>query len=218
MDSSIESIMKSMMSKVPVGLEFSVADHVARAEFFLISALEAEDMRIFNWLILASVNSSRAAIEITLTEWDTVYKRGDTKLFLIEAEEKVRRFKLISTLRVHDFHRQAIQLKPNSMSIFGPIKMKTGTQSNSLVGISVEPLTHVIVETKIRNASVSYDRPIQTSGLNVFDNETQDYVPLTQAIAEYLIDMKKLMLGHFPNIIWAEPIFDLTSLPHSKIQ
>jgi hypothetical protein len=208
--------MLEIVKSIPIGLEFSVADHVARAEFFLISACEAEDILVFNWLILASVNSSRAAIEITLTEWNAVYKKGDTKLFLTEAEEKIRRFKLLSTIRVQDFHRQAIQLKPNSISIFGPIKMKTGTQSNSLVGLSVDPVSHLMVETKIRNASISYDRPIQTNGLNVFDNETQEYVPLTQAIAEYLIDIKKLLLNHFPDITWAEPIFDLTSLLSTK--
>ena len=195
------------MSDIPpfalVGLEFSVADHVARAEFFLTNANNTSDVTLCNWLLLASVNSARAPIEIAKTDWDTIYKRGDPELFLTEAEQKIRRFNLIATIRVHDFHRQAIRLKPNAMAVFGPMHLKTGAQSNSSVGLSVDPQTGRLVETKTRNASISYERPLQTRGFEVFDFAVDSFVLLPKALEEYLADLKPFLQGHFPKIKWA---------------
>lgn len=122
----------SNIPKLPYGLEFSVADHVARAEFFLNNALGQEDIVMFNWLLLAGINSARAAVEIVITDWDEIYKKGDKDIFLTEAEENVRHFSLIATVRVHDFHRGAIRLKPNAIAIYGPIKMKSGLSQIAL--------------------------------------------------------------------------------------
>ena len=192
----------AIFPRSPLGLEFSATDHVARAEFFLANARETNDITIVNWLLLAGVNSARAPIEIALTEWDAIYKKGDSAPFLAEAELRVRHFKLIATLRVHDFHRQAIHLRPNAQMLLGPIKMKTGAQTNSLVGLSLDPITGLLNETKIHNASISYDRPIQARGFELFDNASQAFVLLPDALGEYLADLKPFLHSHFPRIVW----------------
>jgi hypothetical protein len=106
-------------------------------------------------------------------------------------------------VRVHDFHRSAVRLKPGAMTLRGPIKLKTGGQSNSTVGISMDPSTGLVKETRIRNASVAYDRPLQTQGISVFDHVAQEYVELPKAIAEYLEDLKPFLHAHFPSTCWA---------------
>jgi hypothetical protein len=192
----------SNIPKTPFGLEFSVTDHVARAEFFLVNALQIDDIVKFNWLLMSGVNSARAAVEIVLTDWDRVYKKGDTDIFLSDAEVKIRHFLLIATIRVHDFHRSAVHLKPNAVMLHGPIKTKTGSQPNSMVGIFIDPETAKLKEIKTRNASIKYDRPLQTRGIEVYDFAIDTYVPLHVALQEYLEDLKPLLTAHFPNIKW----------------
>jgi len=192
----------SPFPKAPVGLEFSASDHVSRAEFFLANANATDDLNIFNWLLMASIYSARAPIEIALTDWDSVYKRGDTAPFLKEAEKNIRRFKLISTIRVHDFHRGAIHLQPNSQTLFGPIALRTGSQPNSSVGLTTDPQTGKLVEHKVRNAHISYDRPVQSKGFEVFDFATDEFVFLPLAIREYLDDLKVFLQIQFPKIEW----------------
>jgi hypothetical protein len=80
--------------------------------------------------------------------------------------------------------------------------MKTGSQSNSSVGIFVDPKTAKLKEIKTRNASIKYDRPLQTSGIEVYDFAIDAYVPLHAVLQEYLTDLKPLLASHFPNIKW----------------
>jgi hypothetical protein len=58
----------SNIPESPYGLEFSLKDHIARSEFFLNHAIATENLDIFNWLLMAGINSARAAIEIVLTD------------------------------------------------------------------------------------------------------------------------------------------------------
>ena len=53
---------------MPFGFEFSIKDHIARSDFFLNNAVAADSLEIFNWLLMAGVNSARAPIEIALTD------------------------------------------------------------------------------------------------------------------------------------------------------
>lgn len=187
---------------MPFGFEFSLKDHIARSEFFLSHAIAAESLEIFNWLLMASVNSARAPIEITLSELDVIKKENSKVEFLAEAEEKVRHFTLIATVRVHDFHRGAVHLVPGAMSVRGPIKGKTGSQPNSAVGIRMNPETAELQEIKTRNASLKYDRPLQITGNEVYDFATKSYVPLDIAVGEYLVDLKPLLGKYFPRVEW----------------
>lgn len=192
----------SNIPEMPFGFEFSLKDHIARSEFFLSHAIAAESLEIFNWLLMASVNSARAPIEITLSELDVIKKENSKVEFLAEAEEKVRHFTLIATVRVHDFHRGAVHLVPGAMSVRGPIKGKTGSQPNSAVGIRMNPETAELQEIKTRNASLKYDRPLQITGNEVYDFATKSYVPLDIAVGEYLVDLKPLLGKYFPRVEW----------------
>ena len=195
----------SNIPKVSFGFEFSLKDHIARSEFFLNHALATgpiESLEIYNWLLMASVNSARAPIEIALTELDIINRENSKAEFLTEAEEKVRHFTLIATIRVHDFHRGAVHLVPGAMSVRGPIKGKSGSQSNSAVGIRMNPETGELEEIKTRNASLKYDRPLQLRGNEVYDFAIKSYVPLDAALGEYLADLKPLLSKYFPRVEW----------------
>ena len=187
-----------------VGIEFSVSDHVARSEFFLLSASTVEDVRVFNWLLMSAVYSARAPIEIASNEIETVLVNKDKSAFLADAERDIRRFKLIASIRAHDFHRQAIHLERNKTVMYGPVNLRTSKQPSSSVGVSLDPVTGTLAETKIRNASVSYNRPIQLHGFEVFDFERNEYVLLFRAVQEYLTDLKPFFQLHFPRVKWAD--------------
>ena len=188
---------------MPFGFEFSIKDHISRSEFFLSHAIAADSLEIFNWLLMAGVNSARAPIEIALTELELMKKEAEKAKFLAEAEEKVRHCTLIATVRVHDFHRGAVHLTPGAMSVLGPIKGKSSTQPNSTVGIRMDSQTAELQEIKTRNASLKYDRPLQTRENEVYDFAIKAYVPLNLALSEYLIDLKPLLCKYFPRIEWA---------------
>ncbi len=190
----------SNIPEMPFGFEFSIKDHVTRSEFFLNNAITSDSLEIFNWLLMASVNSARAPIEIASTEFDTMKKKDEKAKFLAEAEEKVRHCTLIATVRVHDFHRGAVHLIPGSMSVRGPIKGKSGSQPNSTVGIRMDSQTAELQEIKTRNASLKYDRPLQTRENEVYDFAIKAYVPLHLAVSEYLTDLKPLLCKYFPRI------------------
>ena len=192
----------SNIPDMPSGFEFSIKDHMARSEFFLNHAVAADSLEIFNWLLMASVNSARAPIEIALTELDNIKKFDEKAKFLAEAEKKVRHCTLIATVRVHDFHRGAVHLTPGAISVRGPIKGKTSSQPNSTVGIRMDPQTAELQEIKTRNASLKYDRPLQTRENEVYDFAIKAYVPLHLALSEYLIDLKPLLCIYFPRIEW----------------
>ena len=167
-----------------------ISDHFYRAIYFLNICRQAENLEGYNWNLLASVYSSRAIVEIVFHSFEKGYLGQNSEKFMAEARVKVRRFKLIETLRVQDFHRGPVQFNPNAMSFVGPAKGKSSSQRGSLVGLSFAPDTGKMVEHKLRNASIRYDRPLTINGLSAHDHDRDEMVQIDIAVEEYLIDLK----------------------------
>lgn len=119
---------------------------------------------------MASIYSASAIIEITYTNFEQGILGGGPEIFMKEAREKVRRFTLIESIRIQDFHRKPVRFNPNAMSFAGPAILKSGTQRESAVGLSFDPQTGKPVEHKYRNSSIKYNRPLTINGLTVHDH------------------------------------------------
>ena len=178
------------MPSIPRSETIQISDHFYRAIYFLNICRQAEELEGYNWNILASIYSSRAIVEIVFHSFQKGYLSQDPEKFMVEARKNVRRFKLVETIRVQDFHRGPVKFNPNAMSFVGPAKGKTSSQSGSLVGWSVAPDTGKMVEHKLRNASIKYDRPLTINGLSAHDHDRDEMVQIDIAVEEYLIDLK----------------------------
>jgi hypothetical protein len=167
-----------------------ISDHFYRAIYFLNTCRQAGDLEGYNWNLLASVYSSRAIVEIVFHSFQKGYLSQDPEKFMEGARANVRRFKLVETIRVQDFHRGPVTFNPNAMSFVGPAKGKSSSQRGSLVGLSFAPDTGKMVEHKLRNASIKYDRPLTINGLCAQDHDCDEMVQIDIAVEEYLIDLK----------------------------
>jgi hypothetical protein len=167
-----------------------VSDHFCRAIFFLNACRDSRDIECYNWNLLASVYSSRAIVEIVFDSFDKGYLAQDPKKFLLDARANVRRFKLIETIRIQDFHRRPVKFDPNAFSFVGPARGKTSSQRGSLVGLSFAADTGKPIEHKSRNASIKFDRPLTIQGLCAHDHDYDEMVQIDLAVEEYLVDLK----------------------------
>lgn len=173
-----------------------VSDHFFRSIFFINASRQADNIDAFNWLILASIYPARAIVEIVYDSLKQGILSKDCDEFLKEARENVRRFRVIESIRVQDFHRGPIRFSPNSMSFSGPAKLSTSKQAHSAVGLSFDPETGKPVEQKFRNASIKYSRPVVINGLNVHDADLDEMVQIDIAVEDYLIDLKYFLEGY----------------------
>ncbi|WP_114325815.1 hypothetical protein [Candidatus Colwellia aromaticivorans] len=185
----------------PQGIEFSIFDHFGRAKFFLEQAINLQnngDWKVFSWCINTSIYSCRAIKEVIechakdfpKSQWHDFDKEYST----------VRHATLIATYRVQDFHRSAISFLPGFTAQHGVVKVKTSKQTGSEAEASVDSSGQVH-ETKKRNASIKFDRPIFTSGGNITTEENIS-IPIQQMVNEYLEDLYKLVSVKSPNVPW----------------
>jgi hypothetical protein len=151
--------------------------------------------------IKEGINFARAPIEILLTEIKKEAIPESMQSLAEAASKKVRCFSVIEDMRVHDFHRQAIRLSKGSMSVSGPLKLKTGAQFGSFAAGHFDPKKGV-QSTAHRNASIKSDRRLQINGLSVFDEVSQNFVNVFEAMDAYLTDIKAFVKEYYPNIHW----------------
>ena len=128
------------------------------------------------------------------------YLGKDADEFTDEASRLIKRFKIVETVRIQDFHRKPVTFKPNSTSILGPIKMKTSSQKGSVVGMSIDSSTGGLNEVKFRNASIKYDRPLIANGLCIEDHELNELVQIDIAVEEYIIDIHRYLSSIHPSL------------------
>lgn len=183
------------MTSIPDVETIPISDHFYRAIYFLNICRKAESLEGYNWNLMASIYSSRAVIEIVFHSFQRGYLNQSPEQFMAEARKKVRRFKLIETLRVHDFHRRPVQFDPNTRSFAGPAKFRSSSQRGSLVGMSFAPDTGKLIKHKSRNASIKFDRPLTINGLSAFDDDRDEMVQVDIAVEEYLIDLKFYLIS-----------------------
>lgn len=166
-----------------------ISDHFHRAIYFIDMCRQAVDLEGYNWNLLAGVYSGRAIVEIVNHSIRRGHLSGDPDEFMADARAKVRRFKLIETIRVQDFHRGSVQFSPRAITWMGPATAKTSSQRGSFVSMSFSPEGKV-VEHKVRNASITYNRPLAISGLSAHDSDRDEMIQADVALEQYLIDLK----------------------------
>ena len=196
------------LNVLPQGIEFSIFDHFGRAKFFLEQAIIFQnhgDWKVFSWFINTSIYSCRAikeVIECHAKDFpQSMWQDFD------EDYSNVRHSTLIATYRVQDFHRSAISFLPGFTAQHGVVKLKTSKQTGSEVEASIDS-TGKIHETRKRNASIKFDRPIFTSDgkITIEDNTS---IPIQQMIYEYLIDLYELVSVRASSMPWDTFEFEL---------
>ena len=178
-------------------LQESVADHFARARFFLAEAKSAGEEKFANWCLLAAVYSAVATFEIVRTRYEEVLRK-DAAVLIEDATAKIRHFELLDIVRVHDFHRGALGFSNSAEFVVGPIRGKSGSKPGSAVAITLDPVTQRVKEVAGRNASMKGDRMLHAIGFTVLDPATDAFVPLHAAIEEYIEDLRAFIDVHFP--------------------
>jgi hypothetical protein len=170
--------------------ETGIIDHFYRSLYFLNAARSTQFEEDFSWNILASIYSSRAIFEIVYTKCNGSLFGGDKEKLTRDARIAVRRFKVIESVRIQDFHRGAVKFNPRMTAIIGPMSGKTSSQRGSLVSLFVDLTTGKSMEYKLRNASLKHDRTIKINALAIEDHDTGEMVPIDVAVEQYLRDMK----------------------------
>jgi hypothetical protein len=141
--------------------------------------------------IKEGINFARAPIEILLTEIKKEAIPESMQSLAEAASKKVRCFSVIEDMR----------LSKGSMSVSGPLKLKTGAQFGSFAAGHFDPKKGV-QSTAHRNASIKSDRRLQINGLSVFDEVSQNFVNVFEAMDAYLTDIKAFVKEYYPNIHW----------------
>jgi len=188
----------------PQGVDFSVFDHFGRAKFFLEQAIQLQnngDWKVFSWCVNSSIYSCRAIKEVIENYVDDPNTpQGRWHDFDEAYFEKVRHVELIGSYRVQDFHRSAISFVQNFTAQHGAVKLKTSKQFGSEAKASIDS-SGKVNETKKRNASIKFDRPIFISSGNITleDNST---MPIQNMVHEYLEDLYKLVKTRAQSLPW----------------
>jgi hypothetical protein len=201
----------------PVGTAFAIADHVARAEYFVRRTLATADEDRFNWFILSAVYAGRAAYEIAAEDLARIGASRtppdlNARARLDDlATAQVPRFQLIGDVRVHDFHRAGVRFRHNATAtyVLGPMSIRASPQATGIT-VTIDPDTGTFTPQEQRGVSVRANRSLQIRGLQAYDDEASEWVLITDAVAEYLHGLKPFLATHVHDTFqrirgWAQP-------------
>ena len=182
---------------------FDIVDHVARAEFFLNCARNAQDLNVLNWCTMAAISSCRAVPEIIMDRIKKGAIDGSLEEFGGKMVDSIRHYKIIEYLRIHDFHRGAIRFDPRTMGVVGNIKVSSGDQAHGLAAAIINPCGGIEASRK-RNGRVSFDRPVQIRGFEVYDENVGEFIAVDCILQNYLADLKGVLHAYYPDIHWGQ--------------
>ena len=158
-----------------------VREQVGRAQMHLSEALASSDPTTRFRKLIAAVYPGRAAIEIMRV----AATQGELTVNLDDLDERVGavlpRHELIHLIRLHDFHRFGVMPRPGVL-VGGPMRLKSSKRGVA----QVQFLPSGPQITKSGNANVILNRPLQTDADRVFDDASSEWVPIEQAIREYV--------------------------------
>jgi hypothetical protein len=166
-------------------IDSDLAEHLARARFFLEQSRLQSDAEKRSRFIMASVYPARAVIEVVIDHLKQGMIKGDFREFLSEAAETVRYFKVIEYLRDHDFHRRALQFVPGRQAMYGPIQLSTGNSPSGGAAFSGTGLGGRMEESTTKSGYVRQDRPLQIRDFEI-DVEEEGWVPIDLVLDTYL--------------------------------
>ena len=104
--------------------------------------------------------------------------RDEFKLLL---QQELPHFRLIEKIRIHDFHRFGILYLTKGIFLGGPIKLKAKgcKAAGRLASEGLQAIT-------TGQSEVNQQRPLLTSGNQVFDEESNKYLSFAEVLTEYL--------------------------------
>ena len=181
---------------IGLSLNESVEDHLNRAGYFILNFTSAPDEKVANWCLMAAVNSAVASFEIARTYYEEILHKEPTALIL-EAEIKIRHFKILEIIRIHDFHRRAVGLSNNTEFVSGPIHSKGNSKPGSIADIRVSSESGRIIGGEGKNSSINLNRMLHAKDFTVLDTAIDEFVRIDFAILEYITDLLVFLNTHF---------------------
>ncbi len=176
-----------------------VKEHYERALLFKEMAKNSDDDITRYRLLLASLYSARAIVEIMLV---TAEKQQIKNIQSKDEKENHNKYKqtlipilphylLIEKIRIHDFHRFGIiPPDPNLIQMFGggPIKLKASSGSAMLM---VGATGKKVVETG--NSKVIEQRSLNINDGKFLDDESGKYLSLEDILTDYFRAVPKVI-------------------------
>jgi hypothetical protein len=158
-----------------------IREQISRAQMHLREALASADPTTRFRKLIAAVYPGRAAVEIMRE----AAAQGEVAVDRDELDRQVAavlpHHQLIQAIRFHDFHRFGVIERPG-VFIGGPMRIRTRKGG----GAQIQFLPSGPRITKRGNADVVLNRPLQMNSGRVFDDASRDWVPIEQAIRDYV--------------------------------
>lgn len=169
---------------IPKTSHEGIREHFVRACLFFNTGMQTPDYANRFRILIASVYSCRAIVELMLEQADRgelTVSREAVKELLAEA---LPRYGLIERIRIHDFHRYGL-VPPNPqvkmVMARGPITLKASKGAAVLQQTASGPEI-----TCTGNSSVKLRRALFSADGTFYDEDTESQVPLDQIIKDYL--------------------------------
>ncbi|MDI6450190.1 hypothetical protein [Anaerobaca lacustris] len=169
-------------------------EHYKRVVFFHTLTETCPDVTPKFRLPLAGVYSAQAVAQLmyeTADKQQLSQTREELKTYL---QQHIRWYDLIERIRIHDFHRVGIvppdpQLK--TMTLAGPVKLRARKEVAVYQVPSEGPR-----KLTTGNSSIKEQRPLLAVDGRFFDENTRQYVPLSQILSDFLTDGSEV-ITHF---------------------
>ena len=158
-----------------------VREQVSRAQMHLSEALESSDPVARFRKFIAAVYPGCAAVEIMRE----AAKKGELTVDRDELDKQIGaalpRHELIRTIRFHDFHRFGVMPRPGAF-LGGTMRLKAS--KGGIAQVQFPPSGPQV--TTRGNADVILNRALQIEGDRVFDDASNQWVSIDQALQEYV--------------------------------
>ena len=161
---------------------FAVKEQRDRARFFLELASGASNVLVRFRLLVAAVYFGRAMVELMLEAARMDELVEDAASLEPRLVNLLPRYNLIEKIRIHDFHRHGVIPRPGFF-LGGRVRIKAQGPGS---GLQVQLTQQGPVTTKVGNANVVWNRPLQINDGRIFDEETSEWLSLDQIVSEYL--------------------------------
>ncbi|MDX2081106.1 MAG: hypothetical protein SFU53_10005 [Terrimicrobiaceae bacterium] len=142
-------------------------------------------------MIAAGVYAARASAEVFFN----AAKMGITEISFDEfkalMEADVRHFKSIEYLRLHDFHRGLVVYAPGASYGIGPFELSPGPQKKGTAEAIFGPEGVELIAS--HGGKAKADRPITISERSVLSSSSDQLIPVTELLENYISDMRNLL-------------------------
>ena len=161
-----------------------VLEHYNRIRFFFEEARKSSDAVSSFRLMMASVYSARAIVELIFLAADKEQLNVTREELKNTLPQKLPWYNLIEKIRIHDFHRFGITPPDPKMKVMfqgGPIKLRAQK------GAAVYSLQSAGPKHRLTGSSgIEEQRPLLRKDDEFFDDETKQYVPFERIVGDFL--------------------------------